>query len=192
MSSLPAIHTRGCLRTRRLRPLLHWTSCNRHRTHHGCNRWYHCLHRLLRCDVSLHHHRPPRPITTTPSPDIMVPPLTTDIVLDSLANLSAHPIIQCPRCPQYIHVGACVLADCAHSSNGLAANGVELLTVVTGGTTAFTVSSAAMFRCITTGIPVPFQPLHLPLFWYPNFATKPRPHVDICELPPPLYLVILT
>ena len=66
----------------------------------------------------------------------------------------------------------------------LVANGVELLDVATGGTTALTVSSVAMFRCITTGLPVPFQPRPLPLFWYPPLATKPRPPID--KLPGPL------
>ena len=83
-------------------------------------------------------------------------------------------------------MGTCVLADCAHSSIGLVAKGVVLLDVVTGGTTALTVSSVAMFRCITTGLPVTFQPLHLPLFWYPPLAKKPQPPVVICELPPTL------
>ena len=81
-------------------------------------------------------------------------------------------------------MGTCVLADCAHSSIGLVANGVVLLVVVTGGTTAFTVSSVTMFRCITTGLTVPFQLLPLPLFWYPPLDTKPRPPID--ELPPHL------
>ena len=77
-----------------------------------------------------------------------------------------------------------MLVDCAHSSIGLVAKGVVLLVDVTGGTTALTVSSVAMFRCITTGLPVPVQPLPLTLFWYPPLATKPRPPTD--ELHPPL------
>ena len=79
-----------------------------------------------------------------------------------------------------------MLAACAHSSIGLAANGVELLAVVAGGSTAFTVSFAAIFRCINTGLPASFQPLPLPLFWYHSRARKPRPPADTCELHPPL------
>ena len=36
-----------------------------------------------------------------------------------------------------------------------------------------------MFRCITTGLPVPFQTLLLTLFWYTPLATKPRPLIDV-------------
>ena len=103
-------------------------------------------------------------------------PLTPDIVLASFAKRSAYPIIQWPPCQQYIHVVGVVLDDWAHSYNGLAANGVGLLAVVTGATTAFTVYSAAICHCITTGLPAPFQPFPLTLLWYPPRVTKLAPH----------------
>ena len=68
---------------------------------------------------------------------------------------SHHPMAFLPT----IHTRGDLRARCwAHPSNGLAANGVLLLAVVTGGVSAFTVSLVATFRCNTTGLPLPHQP----------------------------------